>query len=153
MEKIVMAIVGIFILVLLGANLLPLGIENALTESYEEPFIVHTGIGETDADVVLTYTHYPEDLTNLDATSNEPTDVPVVMSYTSATKTVNVSGLVASATRTLTLDYVRERDMTDMGGSGTTGFLRSIPLLVLVLGTLACLFGLFMWGRSKFAGG
>ena len=61
-----------------------------------DTFEVTTAVAEVDADVVLTYDLYEEDVSNVKSiTSTEPTDVPVANTYTVATRSLNITGLTA----------------------------------------------------------
>ena len=73
--------------------------------TWEEDVVV-TGGAETDGDVVLTYALLDDDVANVTSiTSTEVTDVPVAGSYVAGTKTLTVTGLAVSKTRTLTTTY------------------------------------------------
>ncbi|BAS31173.1 hypothetical protein [Dehalococcoides mccartyi] len=67
---------------------------------------VTTGVGETSADVVLVNELYRDRATSVTSiTSTVLTDVPVAGTYTAATRTLEVTGLTQSETRTLTINY------------------------------------------------
>jgi len=73
--------------------------------TWEEDVVV-TGEAETTGAVVLNYALLDDDVANVTSiTSTEATDVPVADSYVAGTKTLTVSGLTASKTRTLTTTY------------------------------------------------
>jgi hypothetical protein len=116
------------------------------SDDYSEPFITTTGAGETNAVETLSYAHYFEDLTELTASSNDTGDTPVVLSYDEDTYAVNVSGLQASTTRTLTVSYVRE---SNQQFTGFSGFVRLVPFLLIIGGIVACIWGLFSAWKSR----
>ncbi|PVV83517.1 hypothetical protein [Dehalogenimonas alkenigignens] len=69
---------------------------------------VATGVGITEADVVLTTDPYKDRVTSITSiTSDNVLDVgPIVAAtYTTATNTLHVTGLVANDTRALTVTY------------------------------------------------
>ena len=74
-----------------------------VTQAFET---VTTGVGELTADVVLTQDLYGNRTTSVNTvTSDNVLDTPVASTYASATNTLTVSGLVASDTRTITVNY------------------------------------------------
>ena len=77
--------------------------QSAISQTAE----VTTGVGETQANVVLTSALLDDDVDNVKSiASTEPTDVPVADSYVAGTKTLTITGLAPSKTRTLTIVYV-----------------------------------------------
>ena len=77
--------------------------------SFTEDDEAITGVGETTADIVLTYDLYEAGVGNVESiTSTEGTDTPTADSYVEATKTLTVGGLTAEKTRTLTTTYKTE---------------------------------------------
>lgn len=140
MQRVLLSIVGIVVGLILIATILPSVITDVATDDYSENFNVSTGVGITSTDETLTYDHYYGDLTDLSATSDNENDTPVVMTYNEDTKVVNVDGLEASASRILNIAYVREAHQEF---TGTSTFIRMIPL-ILVLGLIvAGIWGLF----------
>jgi len=126
--KTALTIIGaIIVLVLFGTMMT--GIGEAQTNEQEDDFgAVVTGGGDFDADVVLTVPLYDEGLINVvDITSDLGTDVPLATDYTALTQTLEVSGLTASQTRTLTVTY-RYAALDDY--AGVNEFFGFIPLLV-----------------------
>jgi hypothetical protein len=66
---------------------------------------VSTGVGETTADVILTYENYPGDATGIVIESSIGDDDAVVSSYNDDDKILTVGGLDDNNTRTLTVTY------------------------------------------------
>lgn len=140
MRTVFLSIVGLVIGLILIINLLPDTVTEAVTDSYSENFNVTTGAGETSTTEELSYAHYYEDLTDLSATSTNENDTPTVMSYDEDTYEVTVGGLEASASRILTISYVREAHQEF---SGFAGFVRLLPFLAVIGLVVASLWGLF----------
>jgi len=101
---------------------------------------VVTGVGETAADVVLDEALWDSSATHvLSITSDEVTDVPVAGTYTAGTQTLNVTGLAADDSRTLTITYEYDglEDYTGMGALvGVAPLLLFIGVIGAVLGGL-----------------
>jgi hypothetical protein len=100
---------------------------------------VTTGAGETAADVVLTLDLYNDSTANIiSITSNEVTDVPVAGTYTAGTNTLNVTGLAASLSRTLTVTYEYDA-LTEFTGMssivGMTPLIIWVAILAVVVGS------------------
>jgi hypothetical protein len=138
MQKVILAIVGLVIGIMLVANLLPDVVDEAATDAYSENFSV--GSGSTTTTETLSYDHYYGDLRNLGVTSDNENDTPVVMAYDENTREVDVAGLDAGETRILTIDYYREANLQYTGFSA---FLRLIPFLAIIGLVIAALWALF----------
>ena len=146
MTKVVLSIVGLVIGLMIIAGPLPDVIDDVAADAYSEPFTVATGAGVTSANETLSYAHYYEDLTDLDAESDNVADTPVVLAYDEDDYIVTVGGLAASDSRILTIDYVRE---SRQQFTGVSGFIRLLPF-ILMLGLLAaCIWGLFSAYKSR----
>lgn len=140
MGKVLLSIVGLILLLILGGTVLPDVVDDTASDPYAENYNVATGVGVTSTVQTLTYEHYYEDLRNLASTSDNGNDTPVVMAYDEDTYEVTVSGLEASASRLLTIDYYREANQQFTGFSA---FLQLTPFLFIIGGIIACLWGLF----------
>ena len=140
MRNVFLSIVGLVIGIILITTLLPAQVNEAVTDPYSENFNVSTGVGETSTTETLSYAHYYEDLTDLSATSTNETDTPMVLDYDEDTYDVTVGGLQASASRILTVSYVREAHQEFTGFSA---FVRLLPFLALIALVVASLWGLF----------
>jgi len=140
MTRILLAIVGIVIILILAGSVLPDIVDETASDSYSEPFSVTTGGGVTTTNETLSYASYYDDLTGLSATSDNVADTPVVMSYDSTTYEVGIAGLQASDSRILTVAYSREAG-TQFYGFG--GFMRLLPFLVIVGGVIACIVAIY----------
>lgn len=145
-EKVVLAIVAILLILLLGGNLLPDVVTDVASESYSEPYTVVTGSGVTNTTETLSFASYYDDLQGITASSNDTGDSPVIMSYDSTTYDVLVAGLQASTTRILTLTYLRD---SHQEYTGFSGFIRMIPLIVIIAGVFFGLWLLFSWGKKR----
>jgi len=97
---------------------------------------VTTGVGETTADVVLSTALYNDDNGHVTSiTSTVGTDVPVAGTYVAATKTLTVTGLTASESRTLTVIYDSD-NLSDYTGLGTIVSLSPLIIWLVILGAL-----------------
>jgi len=102
----VVGIIGVVILMIVFPIVMSATHDLQIDEQADAFAGVATGAGETDADVVLTVDLYGDDNTNvLSIVSSLETDVPVAGTYTAATNTLNVTGLTAESSRTLTVTY------------------------------------------------
>jgi hypothetical protein len=128
--KIVITIIGVILILLLFGTMLG-GINEAQTDERTDGFAaVVTGGGITTAPVVLVADLYDNDILNVvDITSDLITDVPLVGTYVPGTNTLNVVGLTAADTRTLTVTY--EIDALT-GSPGVGSFFNFLPLLVVI---------------------
>lgn len=138
MQRVILAIVGLVIGIMMVASLLPDVVDEAATDPYAENFAV--GAGSATTTETLSYQHYYGDLRNLSATSDNTNDTPVVMDYDDTSYEVTVAGLDAGETRVLTINYVREANLQYTGFSA---FLRLIPFLAIIGLVIAALWGLF----------
>jgi len=88
----------------------------------------------TTADIVLDYPLYNDDVANVvSITSSDAADTPSASAYAAATKTLTVSGLAESTTRTLTTTYVTE----SMGVYTGLGSITKVAPLMVFMGLLA----------------
>lgn len=146
MQKAILSIVSLVLLLILAGNILPGVLNDVAADDYSENFENTTGAGETSANETLSYAHYYEDLTDLSASSDNESDSPVILDYDAEDYIVTVGGLVASNSRILTINYVREAHQEF---TGFTGFLRLTPFLFIVGGVIVCLWGLFSAWKSR----
>lgn len=129
--------------------MLPDVVTDTVTDPYAENFEVDTGVGETSATETLEYQHYYEDLTELEAESTNDNDTPLVTNYNETTYGVTVGGLQASASRVITISYLREGYQQYTGFST---FIRLLPFLVMVGLVVAAIWGLFQWNKERRGG-
>jgi len=102
---------------------------------------VVTGVGEVAADVVLDEALWDDSTTHVTSVaSDNVADTPAVGTYTAGTQTLNVTGLAASDTRTLTVIYEYDA-LTDYTGMGQMVAVAPLLLFMGVLG--AMVFGLY----------
>ena len=77
MTRVGMALFLLIVGLLMVTGVLPTAVISAATEEYSENFNVDTGEGETEAICTVAYDHYYDDLTDLDATSNNESHITV----------------------------------------------------------------------------
>ena len=146
--KVVLTIIGVIVVLLMFGTLL-LGIGEAQTDARTDSFgAVVTGGGITTADVVLVAALYGD--SNLNVTSiasSLGTDVPIVGTYTANTRTLQVNGLTASQTRTLTVIYKYDVLTGDKAPVGT--FLGFIPTLVIIAVVVIIIAALVMAFKNR----
>lgn len=140
MTRVILSIVGLIFLLFMAGTILPDVVDDTVADPYSENFEVTTGVGETSTTEELTYSHYFGDLTDLSASSDNSNDTPAVMSYDDDTNDVTVSGLEASASRILTINYYKE-DNEEF--TGFNQFVRLSPFLFIIGGIVACIWGLY----------
>ena len=138
MQRVLLAIVGVVVGIMMAASLLPDVVNEAASDPYAENFSVGSGAASTTQ--TLSYEHYYGDLTELTSTSDNANDTPVVMSYDDTTYEVVVSGLDSGESRILTISYVREAHQQY---TGFATFLRMVPFLVVAGLVVAALWALF----------
>lgn len=136
--QVVIGIVGVAILMIVFPIIMT-ATHDLQTDDQADAFeAVVTGVGETAADVVLTIDLYSDDTEHvLSITSDNENDTPVAGTYTAATNTLNVTGLNADDTRTLTVEYETDA-LTDYTGMsalvGMTPLLIWVSILAIVIG-------------------
>lgn len=145
-SRVILSIVAIVIGLLLITNILPDTIKEATTEDYAEPFWVTTGVGENTTTEELSYDHYYGDLRDLSADSGNENDTPLVRSYNEDTRDVVVAGLQASASRWLTINYVREAHQEFTGFSA---FVRLLPFILVIGLFVFGIFGIYTGVRNQ----
>ena len=145
-QKVLLTIVCLVLGIILAGSMLPDVVTDTVTDPYSENFDVDTGAGETSTTETLSYQHYHEDLTDLDAESTNGNDTPLILSYNEDTYGVEVGGLEASASRVLTIDYLREGYQQYTGFST---FIRLLPFLVILGLVVAAIWGLFQWHKGR----
>lgn len=127
----VMIVVGVIIILLLFGTMLT-GIQTAQTDERTDAFTsVVTGVGESEADVVLVADPYDDNILNvIEITSTLGTDAPLADSYVTSTNTLTVRGLTASQTRTL--DVLYRYDAMTGDASMVSNLMGYIPLFVVM---------------------
>ena len=132
-KKVTEVVVGV-IMIMIAFIMFPLitdSTHDVQTDPQTDAFAaVVTGVGVTDADVVLTEDAWQDDAGRVTVTSDNVLDTPVSNTYTPATNTLNVTGLNASDTRTLTVvyDYDATTDFTGLGS-----IVGMSPLIIFVM--------------------
>lgn len=143
--KTVLVIIGVIVVLLLFGVMLG-GINSAQTDNRTDAFgAVVTGGGVTTANVVLVGDLYENDVLNvISITSDLGTDVPLVGTYTALTRTLQVTGLTAAETRTLTVTYEINALTGDNAPVGSFfGFLPIIIVVALVAIVIAAVVAAF----------
>lgn len=102
-----------------------------IVEQQTESAVVATGAGETTGDITLTQPLYSSETQYVNTvTSSYGSDTPVASSYDSTSGNLTISGLAASQSRTLTVNY-------DYDATGEYVGLRSggkmMPTLILLM--------------------
>jgi hypothetical protein len=135
---IVFGIIGVAILMIIFPIIMDSTHELETDPQVDTFAAVTTGAGETAANVVLTRDLYNDSNTSvLTIISDLPTDNPVAGTYTPATNTLNVTGLTAGSSRTLTItyEYAALTDYTGMDAMvGMTPLLIWVAILAIVVG-------------------
>ncbi|MDD5094058.1 MAG: hypothetical protein PHV74_06745 [Dehalococcoidia bacterium] len=144
--RIVEAVLGIIILIMLVTYMLVPVVLDVQRESYSEVFDSSTEAAETTESCALTYNHEPNNIEDISISSNNELDSPIVVSYTDSTKVVIIGGLAESDTRYLTIGYIKEAPDT----FNLFGWINSIPTILLLVGVFGAIAGLFVWGKNKF---
>lgn len=105
------------------------GVYDFRTDVKEDEFRYETGGGVTTANLTLLKAVYDDDVSTIDAISDNSDDVPVVEGYHSGTRVVDISGLDTSANRTLTISY----DIDALNSSGAiSGFVDRLGWIWLI---------------------
>jgi len=104
------------VFLLLGAFAVPIsnGIKGWRTDDITENKLVTTGSGVTSANVVLSRDLYQANTGEVTSITSTIEETPVASSYTEATKTLLVTELEQSQSRTLTIEYNSETEDTTM---------------------------------------
>lgn len=106
---IVAAILGMWLLIGPFQPHITAGIQGVRTISTEDVVEVTTGVGETAANATLSRYLLYGDITEVASiTSTDGGDVPVAAAWYDSSKYLEVSGLLASTTRDLTINYSAE---------------------------------------------
>jgi hypothetical protein len=95
------------------------GVYDFRTDVKEDEFRYETGAGVTVANVTLLKELFDDDQSTVDVISDDTDDTPVVVSYHSATRLLDISGLAQSTNRTLSVSY----DFDALSASGALSML------------------------------
>lgn len=138
-------LIGVFTFILLCAfaGSISLGIKNWRTDDVSQSAAVNTGAGVTSANVTLTRDLFNDEVTEVQSISSTLSETPAANNYTSDTNVLNITGLLESQSRTLTIVYYSEIDDTLMGVIG--------PFLsFLIIGGCAGAILFYIWkGRHR----
>ena len=144
-----LGIVMVVVAVAISFVVFPIVLDSAgdlRTESQTDEFAaVTTGAGETSSGVVLTMDLWQDTAGYVTSvTSDNVGDTPVVGTYTAATNTLNVTGLVESDTRTLTVTY----QVAALGDYTGLDAIVAVAPLLLFIGILGAIIG-GLWSSWK----
>lgn len=133
--KVFVAILAVFLLLGAFRGSIADGIEGWRTDAQTQSFAVTTTAvapADTTANVTITRDLFQDDVGKVTSiTSNNTFDAPAASTYTAATNVILVSGLVANATHTLTVNYKADSENDVMEVLGPfLGFLIIGGLLV-----------------------
>ena len=127
--KAAFTIVGVVIVLILFGTMMA-GIRSAQTDDRIDSFTgVATGVGETEADVVLVTDVYDNDILNVvEIVSNNANDAPLPDAFSPTSNNLTVRGLNANDTRSLDVTYRYDVLTGDAASAGT--FLGMVPIFV-----------------------
>lgn len=127
--KAAFTIVGVVIILILFGTMMA-GIKNAQTDERIDAFAaVTTGVGVTEADVVLVTDIYDNSILNVSGiVSSNALDAPLPDSFTPVSNTLTIRGLNANDTRSLEVVYLYAALTGDAAPAGT--FLGMVPIFV-----------------------
>lgn len=142
-----MKIFSAFLIIVVAAILfmLPLTglIYNFRTDLRTDAFVYATGGAETTANVTLLKPVYDDDTQTIDILSSLGTDVPVFSSYNTTTRIVDMSGMTANTSRTISVSY----DIDALEGSDSINTITDrtpfIWLLIIIAFPMVALFAIF----------
>lgn len=125
----VLAVIGAIIILSLFGTMM-VGIKAAQTTARTDNFAaVTTGMGVTEADVVLVTDPYEDDILNVtEITSDNGADAPLPDAYVTGSNTLTVRGLNANDTRDLIVTYAYGNLTGTAAAAGS--FLGLMPLLI-----------------------
>jgi hypothetical protein len=136
--------VGILILFLfftIGTTPVIDGVHNWRTQQLTQAVVMTTSGGQTTGNVTLNKDLFNGSTSEITSITSTYTETPVATSYVPATKTLTISAMVESQTRTLTIKYNANSDDPIMQGIGP--FL-TILIFMFVIGIVAA--GVFVTG-------
>ncbi len=140
-----------FLILLTAALLWLIPITQAIydfrTDLRVDSFAVTTPVGGDNTTVALFASIYDGDIAAAGVTSNLSTDVPVLYSYTAATKAAVLTGLSANATHTLEVSYYYSALSGEVALDTFMDLTPYIWYLVMIAFPVAALAALFM-GRT-----
>jgi hypothetical protein len=122
------------VLLLIATPFVFTGIDNAITEEYSQSISgVATGAGEYAANVTLGRAVYNDDDSSvIGISSNTSSDTPSAASYNSVSKSLEVSGLDESVTRTLTIEFTIDSTTLPTGGAAVLTLLRWFWIFIIL---------------------
>jgi len=134
MKSALLVISAIVIVLLLPSTMW--AINEFRSKDHAEPHIVDTGVGETDADVVLSQELFGNQTSNVTIVSDNALDAPIPATYTENTRTLNVTGLNADDTRTLDITYKIDA-LVDYVGAGIAARVWPVFIILGIIGLVA----------------
>lgn len=134
MKTAALMIGAILVILLMPATLL--SIDDFRMADFQNEYNVATGAGENTTSVTLSQELYGDETRNAIVTSNVTADAPIASSYTSSSRALLVTGLAASESRRLTVDYQIDA-LEDYWGAGLGSRVWPLFLILGVLGIVA----------------
>lgn len=147
MNKILGVVVGIIgiAVVMVVFPIVTDSTNSVMTDQTSETFeAVVTGVGETDADVVLSEDLFGDRSASVvEITSDNVADTPEAGTYTAASNTLNVTGLAEDDTRDLDVTYKIDalEDYTGLSQiAGITPLLIWVTIIIVLLASIGAVF-------------
>lgn len=142
-----MKIFSAFLIIVVAAILFMLPLTSLIydfrTDLRTDEFVYATGGAETTANVTLGKPVFDDDTQTIDILSSLGTDVPVFSSYNITTRIVDMTGMTANTSRTISVSY----DIDSLEGSDAINIIVDrvpfIWLLVIISLPVAGLFAIF----------
>ncbi len=144
--KVFAVIVGVVALIILTMSLpmLPDAVESFRTDVRTQSYSVATGVGITTTSVALTNALWNADVSYVTNLGSNITESLIADNYTLASKALNLSGLSANITRTITVSY-RTAGLGDNPAADTgITFLPGVVVGLVILVPLILLASLLM---------
>ena len=148
MSKTVIGIIAIAVLMMMFPFVMS-ATHDLQTDDITDTFAdVTTGVGITEADVVLTYDTFHSTIADVGTiVSSLGTDVPVAGTYVAATKTLTITGLTESETRDFTAVPYENDALEDYTGMGA--LVAFTPLLIWLSILAAVLGGMYVSFKGR----
>ena len=119
-------IIGAVIVILLLSGVLS-ALNAFRSTDIEASYDVTTAANVTTSSITLAHELFGDNTVSAEVTSNITTDAPIPYSYTASTKALLVTGLEASNTRRITIDYLTD-GLWDYPGASLTA--RMWPVMI-----------------------
>ena len=129
------------VLIVVCLPMIFLVMHDARVETYTQAFTgITTGAAETTSNATLALALYDNSITSVTGISSNITgDLPTASGYNSVSKFLDISGLVVSQTRTLSIDY--EIDSTVLSEFPSASAFLSVFVYLIIFGILGVIAG------------